>query len=60
VDVEASVRSLRSHEAYLAHVSGHPAPEDLIPQALGEGGRAAGCEAAVTARVYDLGPGAGS
>lgn len=55
-DVEASIASLRSHEAYLAHVTGHPAPEDLIPGVLREGGaQSDGAEFAVTARVFDLG-----
>lgn len=55
-DAEASIASLRSHEAYLAHVTGHPAPEELIPRALQEGGaQAEGGGLAVTARVFDLG-----
>jgi LmbE family N-acetylglucosaminyl deacetylase len=55
-DVEASIASLCSHEAYLAHVGGHPAPEDLIPAALREGGgQSEGSEFALTARVFDLG-----
>lgn len=53
--VEASVASLRSHEAYLEHVTGHPDPGELIPQILRQGGEALGTEHAVTFRVYDLG-----
>lgn len=53
--VRAAVASLRSHEAYLEHVRGHPAPEELIPAVLREGGAVAGSEFAVTARVHDLG-----
>lgn len=54
-DVEAAVASLRCHAAYLAHVTGHPAPEDLIPPILRTGGELAGSEYAVTFRVHDLG-----
>ncbi len=53
--VDAAVASLRSHEAYLRHVTGHPDPGEFIPQILREGGAAAGSEYAVTFRVYDLG-----
>ncbi len=53
--VQASVRSLASHQAYLAHVAGHPDPAVFIPQTLREGGSAAGCEYAVAFRVHDLG-----
>lgn len=53
--VRAAVASLRAHEAYLEHVSGHPAPEEFLPAVLREGGAAAGGEFAVTARVHDLG-----
>lgn len=54
-DVDAAVASLHCHAAYLEHVSGHPAPEDLIPPILRAGGEAAGTEHAVTFRVHDLG-----
>ncbi|SDB88794.1 N-acetylglucosaminyl deacetylase, LmbE family [Raineyella antarctica] len=53
--VAASVASLASHEAYLRHVAGHPAPEVFVPQMLRAGGRLAGTEYAVTFRVHDLG-----
>ena len=53
--VQAAVDSLRAHEAYLEHVTGHPAPEDFIPEILRAGGTAAGCEHAVTVRAHDLG-----
>ncbi|MGO2775045.1 MAG: PIG-L deacetylase family protein [Brachybacterium tyrofermentans] len=53
--VQASVDSLAAHAAYLAHVTGHPAPEEFIPEILREGGEAAGTEHAVTMRVHDLG-----
>ncbi|OMH37084.1 PIG-L deacetylase family protein [Tersicoccus sp. Bi-70] len=53
--VQASVASLRSHEAYLAHVTGHPAPEEFIPAMLRQGGEAFGSDHAVLFRVHDLG-----
>ncbi len=53
--VDASVRSLASHEAYLRHVTGHPAPEVMVPEILQHGGRLAGVPYAVTFRTYDLG-----
>ncbi|MEH0109758.1 PIG-L deacetylase family protein [Tersicoccus sp. MR15.9] len=53
--VQASVASLRSHEAYLAHVTNHPAPEEFIPEMLRQGGAALGTEHAVLFRVHDLG-----
>ncbi|MFC0673892.1 PIG-L deacetylase family protein [Brachybacterium hainanense] len=54
-DVDAAVASLHCHAAYLAHVTGHPAPEDFIPELLRAGGEAAGAEHAVALRVHDLG-----
>lgn len=53
--VQAAVDSLHAHEAYLAHVDGHPRPEDFIPEVLRGGGAAAGTEHAVVLRVHDLG-----
>lgn len=53
--VDAAVASLNRHEAYLRHVTGHPRPEDFIPEILREGGVHAGTNYAVTFRVYDLG-----
>lgn len=53
--VAAAVASLSSHEAYLNHVTGHPAPEDFIPEILRGGGKAAGTDHAVAFRVFDLG-----
>lgn len=52
--VEAAVDSLRDHEAYLAHVEGHPLPEELIPEVLRAGGEVAGSEHAVVLRVFTL------
>ncbi len=52
--VDASVRSLQAHSAYLEALPGHPKPEVFLPQILREGGRAAGSEYAVTFRVFDL------
>lgn len=53
--VDASVRSLASHAAYLRHVTGHPAPEVMVPGILQNGGRLAGVPYAVAFRTYDLG-----
>ncbi|NHN55618.1 PIG-L family deacetylase [Calidifontibacter sp. DB0510] len=53
--VEASVASLRSHQAYLADLPGHPDPGQMIPGILRSGGEAAGEEYAVCFRAYDLG-----
>ena len=50
-----AVRSLSSHAAYVEHVEDHPDPATFIPQTLHDGGSVAGCEHAVTFRVYDLG-----
>ena len=52
--VQAAVDSLNAHEAYLAHVEGHPRPEAFIPEILREGGERAGTEHAVALRVFDL------
>lgn len=43
-DVDAGVRSLAAHEAYLADLADHPAPEDFIPEMLREQGKAMGAE----------------
>lgn len=53
--VDASVASLRCHQAYLEHVTGHPDPGEMIPMFLKQGGEAAGSDYAVTFRVFDLG-----
>lgn len=53
--VDASVASLRCHEAYLQHVTGHPDPGEMIPDVLRRGGEAAGTEYAVAFRMFDLG-----
>lgn len=53
-DVDAAVRSLGAHEAYLALLPGHPRPEDFIPEILAEGGRAAGVGHALAVRGYQL------
>ncbi|MGP5623551.1 PIG-L deacetylase family protein [Brachybacterium alimentarium] len=58
--VQAAVESLKAHEAYLEHVTGHPAPEEFIPEILRHGGEAAGTAHAVTLRVVDLGGLSGS
>ena len=53
-EVQAAVESLQAHEAYLAHVEGHPLPEEFIPEMLRAGGEAAGSDHAVALRVFDL------
>ncbi len=53
--VGAAVASLRCHEAYLAHVTGHPKPEEFIPEVLRAGGVRAGTDHAVAFRAFDLG-----
>lgn len=53
--VAAGVASLRSHEAYLKHVTGHPEPGEFIPEMLRGGGQELGSEFAVLFRVFDLG-----
>lgn len=52
--VQSAIDSLRAHEAYLAHVAGHPLPEEFIPEILTGGGEAAGSEHAVVLRVFEL------
>src|SRR5699024_4640569 len=37
--VDSAVASLHAHEAYLRHISDHPAPEEFIPDILRTGGR---------------------
>lgn len=53
--VAAAVASLRCHEAYLADLPGHPAPDEFIPQILRDGGAAAGSEHAVLFRAFNFG-----
>lgn len=53
--VDRSIASLRCHEAYLQHVTGHPDPGEMIPSILRHGGAAAGTDYAVGFRVFDLG-----
>ena len=53
-EVDAAVASLHAHEAYLAHVTDHPAPEEFIPEILRQGGAAAGTDHAVVLRVHEL------
>lgn len=53
--VDAAVASLNCHKAYLAHVTGHPRPEDFIPPMLAEQGRGVGKEQAIIFRVFDMG-----
>ncbi len=51
----AAIASLSCHEAYLADLSWHPTPEDLLTGAFEGQGRAVGLDAAVLFRLYDLG-----
>lgn len=57
VDAEAerlAVASLAAHEAYLADLPWHPAPESFIPEMLQEVGRAAGVPRAVGFSAHRL------
>ena len=53
--VDAGVASLNCHKAYLAHVTGHPKPEDFIPPMLAEQGQAVGENYAIAFRLHDMG-----
>lgn len=53
-DVDAGVRSLEAHGAYLAEMPGHPAPRDFIPEMLGAQGREMGAEYACLFRAHRL------
>lgn len=53
--VTAAVASLNRHEAYLQHVTGHPRPEEFIPEILRNGGEHSGSDYAVPFRLFDLG-----
>ncbi|MHA6511889.1 PIG-L deacetylase family protein [Tessaracoccus sp. Z1128] len=53
-DVDAGVRSLEAHGAYLADIPGHPAPREFIPGMLGQQGQAIGAEYACLFRVHRL------
>lgn len=54
--VEAAVRSLEAHRAYLADLpADYPPPRRLVPGFLRAGGEAAGTASAMTFRVFDLG-----
>lgn len=58
VDAEAraaAVASMSCHEAYLDDLPWHPSPADLLGRVFAGQGQAAGVEAAVLFRVYDLG-----
>lgn len=54
-DVNAAVKSLEAHDAYLKHIGNHPIPSEFIPGILAEGGAAAGTPCAAVFKVYDLG-----
>lgn len=58
--VDASIRSLESHEAYLEALPNHPKPAEFIPEVLRDGGAAMGTEYAVGFRVFDMGGFGGS
>ena len=53
-DVDAGVRSLEAHGAYLAEMPGHPASRDFIPEMLGAQGREMGAEYACLFRAHRL------
>lgn len=52
--LERGIASLESHAAYLADLSGHPAPRDLLTGATAEPGRALGVANAVLFRAHRL------
>lgn len=52
--LEAGVRSLEAHGAYLATIPGHPPARDLVAGVTRAQGRALGTEHAVLFRVWDL------
>ena len=52
--VARAVKSLESHEEYLAAIPGHPKPAEFIPEMLGGGGKALGVEHAVAVKGFDL------
>lgn len=49
-----AVASLAAHEAYLADLPWHPAPEDMVPEMLRGQGSAAGVQRAVVFTAYRL------
>lgn len=51
---QRAIASLTAHEAYLADLPWHPAPDELIPGALRGQGQAAGVERALTLAVHRL------
>ena len=53
-DVDAGVRSLEAHGAYLADIPDHPAPEDFIPEMLAAQGGAMGTDFACLFRAHRL------
>jgi LmbE family N-acetylglucosaminyl deacetylase len=55
-DVDAGVRSLEAHAAYLADIPGHPAPRDFIPEMLAGQGQMMGVDYACLFRAHRLGP----
>ncbi|AQP44384.1 PIG-L deacetylase family protein [Tessaracoccus flavus] len=53
-DVDAGIASLTAHEAYLADLPGHPAPEQFLTEGLSAQGEAMGVEFAALFRVHEL------
>lgn len=52
---EASIKSLEAHRVYLAALTDHPTPRDLITGVLTEGGEAAGVPLALPVHAYRMG-----
>lgn len=52
--VEAGIRSLEAHGAYLASIPGHPPARDLVNGITGQQGRLLGTDHAVAFRAWDL------
>ena len=53
-DVDNAVASLEQHREYLAALPGHPAPEEMIPAVLRQGGEAGGVELGLAVAAYQL------
>lgn len=53
-DVDNAVASLEHHREYLAALPDHPAPAEMIPAALRQGGEAGGVELGLAVAAYQL------
>jgi LmbE family N-acetylglucosaminyl deacetylase len=53
-DVDAAVASLEAHAQYLADLPDHPAPDQFLPEVLGEHGKALGHDYGFAFSVHEL------